>query len=533
MYKNQFDEYVEGAFTQRVKKIFNFDLIKPIWFKTIGLVKTNRIDHNELKSDYDKVKSFIPDIDSLAKDVFMSNKNEMKTSLDSTFNENIKETILAPTAIKTKDLFNRVKKGFIPSATFYPTLKLIEQFVYLVSGKKEFHEMKLSLTNEEIIAILCASFIYLFYKTIKEANELINERVKKQRDEEQLREKTYSRINKVLGQTLWSQEQLEQLISNQIEKQIGRKEQLVQEALVDYGTYDAYMEFSFGKNVNNNITKYYKMLLNVKNKSLDYITKVLVETILKLDDRDLQIYLKTLESLNPINEEVYNEAIKKSFRELAAELFPSLSFFPALSVWGIVDKMIKNGMGYNELTQADKNTLIVYSGIFLGMVGMKIGVSRIKDYLQTKRDLEAIKPSEFEYDESFTLTDISSILKKIFINKPFQTSSDVLLKTIEELDRDTINKIINILGSPRVPNGLDRSFLNFLDTIYEPQEIDSTPWEEPFDNLGRGHNFISEEEINIPQNVMNLSNVLNVLFKDIPNKEQLASSLATYFILSK
>lgn len=532
MYKNQFEEYVEGAFTQRVKKIFNFDLIKPIWFKTIGLVKTNKIDHNELKSDYDKVKSFIPDIDSLAKNVFMANKNEMKTSLDSTFNENIKETILAPTAIKTKDLFNRVKKGFIPSATFYPTLKLIEQFVYLVSGKKEFHEMKLSLTNEEIIAILCASFIYLFYKTIKEANELINERVKKQRDDEQMREKTYSRINKVLGQTLWSQEQLEQLISNQIEKQMNKKQDLIQEALNDYGTYDAYIEFAFSNNINNNITKYYKMLINVKNKSLNYITKLLIETLLKLNDKDLQIYLNTLEKLNPINEEVYSEAVKKSFRELVVELFPSLSFFPALSVWGVVDKMIKNGMGYNELTQSDKNTLIIYSGIFLGMVGLKIGINRIKDYLQTKRDLESINPSEFEYDESFTLNDITSILKKIFINKPFQTSSDVLLKTIEGFDRNTINKIINILGSPRVPNGIDRSFLNFLDTIYEPKEIDATPWKEPFDNLGRGHDF-TEEEINIPQNVINLSNVLNVLFKDIPNKEQLASSLATYFILSK
>ena len=82
---------------------------------------------------------------------------------------------------------------------------------------------------------------------------------------------------------------------------------------------------------------------------------------------------------------VEGEGVKKSIKELIGELFPSLSFYPALGIWGMVDQMIQSGQGFAALTPEQMRLLPVYSALFFGLVGGKIAWNRLKDKMKAKK----------------------------------------------------------------------------------------------------------------------------------------------------
>lgn len=125
-------------------------------------------------------------------------------------------------------------------------------------------------------------------------------------------------------------------------------------------------------------------------KSIDEpLTKLSVQNKLfsiidKLDDEQKQELLDISEKVASTTESKEG-VLKKSIKELVGELFPSLSFYPALGIWGLLDKAIKSDKGFDILSSADKRQLLVYSALFFGLVGSKIAYNRIKEKINNSK----------------------------------------------------------------------------------------------------------------------------------------------------
>lgn len=125
-------------------------------------------------------------------------------------------------------------------------------------------------------------------------------------------------------------------------------------------------------------------------KSIDEpLTKLSVQNKLfgiidKLDDEQKQELLNISEKVASTTESKEG-GLKKSIKELVGELFPSLSFYPALGIWGLLDKAIKSDNGFDILSSADKRQLLVYSALFFGLVGSKIAYNRIKEKINNSK----------------------------------------------------------------------------------------------------------------------------------------------------
>ena len=125
-------------------------------------------------------------------------------------------------------------------------------------------------------------------------------------------------------------------------------------------------------------------------KSIDEpLTKLSVQNKLfsiidKLDDEQKQELLNISEKVASTTESKEG-GLMKSIKELVGELFPSLSFYPALGIWGLLDKAIKSDNGFDILSSADKRQLLVYSSLFFGLVGSKIAYNRIKEKINNSK----------------------------------------------------------------------------------------------------------------------------------------------------
>lgn len=86
--------------------------------------------------------------------------------------------------------------------------------------------------------------------------------------------------------------------------------------------------------------------------------------------------------------EAKGDGTKKSIKELIGEIFPSLSFYPALGIWSMVDKMISSGKGFEALTPEQARLLPVYISLFFGLVGGKIAYNRLKEYVSTNDEID-------------------------------------------------------------------------------------------------------------------------------------------------
>ncbi|OQB40852.1 MAG: hypothetical protein BWY04_01171 [candidate division CPR1 bacterium ADurb.Bin160] len=397
--------YLEAVY----KENFNFfpDTIKKIFYKVVGLVKIKNYEAEDyLQEQYNKAKELFPniDFDEIANRVILNNKQDVvdivnKSSYSEGFLQNQINKFKAPSQVDRKELFNKVKKGFIPSATFYPTLKLFEQFFKVIEGQINLSQIQLHLSSTEMLTIMSAVFIYLFTKTIKDANELLENKIAKEKSEINNKEKTYKRINKVLDSRLWSQEQMDEWLQQKLWSP-EQLDALISEKITNalHEDFQYYTERGFAENINRRLETFYIQLINVKEKSANFALEVVVNILLKMSDEEINLYFKNLPQTNPsINEEVeYNEAIIKSFKELASETFSSLGFFSAFKVWDVVDKI--GAHGFNNISMIDKRNLSLYTAIFLGVVGYKIGSNRIREYLELKKEkkqLEIVnKPKE-------------------------------------------------------------------------------------------------------------------------------------------
>jgi hypothetical protein len=114
------------------------------------------------------------------------------------------------------------------------------------------------------------------------------------------------------------------------------------------------------------------------------IESSLFEIIDKLDDEQKQELLDISEKVASTTESKEG-GLKKSIKELVGEIFPSLSFYPALGIWGLMDKAIKSDEGFNVLSSSDKRQLLVYSALFFGLVGSKIAYNRIKEKINNSK----------------------------------------------------------------------------------------------------------------------------------------------------
>lgn len=106
----------------------------------------------------------------------------------------------------------------------------------------------------------------------------------------------------------------------------------------------------------------------------------------KLSPDELSKFVEAAQKIATINEA--DNKVKKSLKEIFAEVFPSISFYPALGIWGLIDKMIQNG-DITSLDTADRSKLAVYAAIFFGMVGGKIAYNRIKEKANEIKSVDA------------------------------------------------------------------------------------------------------------------------------------------------
>ena len=103
---------------------------------------------------------------------------------------------------------------------------------------------------------------------------------------------------------------------------------------------------------------------------------IMFQELNKLTPEELEKFVNAAQKVSTVNEA--EDSIKRTIKDLFNEIFPALSFYPALGIWGIVDKLIQNG-DLSSLDTADRSKLAVYAAIFFGMVGGKIAYNRIKE----------------------------------------------------------------------------------------------------------------------------------------------------------
>lgn len=179
----------------------------------------------------------------------------------------------------------------------------------------------------------------------------------------------------------------------------------------------------------------------------------------KLSPEELSKFVSAAEQVATVTEA--DDKIKKSVKELFNEIFPSLSFYPALGIWGLVDKLIQGG-SLDVLDNGDQAKLAVYSAIFFGMVGGKIAFNRIKEKAKeiqssdaqisevlrlagVQLDEEIYNPGKDEIDDGQDLDDekIAQSVREIVQNEQIPLSA--AMKKYSEITNISLDIIQNAL----------------------------------------------------------------------------------------
>ena len=142
------------------------------------------------------------------------------------------------------------------------------------------------------------------------------------------------------------------------------------------------------------------------------------------------------------------DGTKKSIKELIGEIFPSLSFYPALGIWGMVDKMISSGKGFDALTPEQARLLPVYISLFFGLVGGKIAYNRLKEYVKTNDSIdseinETLKAAGIQLDEKRETWDVhygDEYLGSAEIERDEKTGEG---KTVREFEKTPLEQAID------------------------------------------------------------------------------------------
>lgn len=83
--------------------------------------------------------------------------------------------------------------------------------------------------------------------------------------------------------------------------------------------------------------------------------------------------------------------IGRALKDFVKEIFPSLSFYPFLTAWLLLDKVVKSGFDVGTLNGGEINTLITYLAIGVGLAGGKIVKNILMDIYKERK---AIKQEE-------------------------------------------------------------------------------------------------------------------------------------------
>ena len=213
--------------------------------------------------------------------------------------------------------------------------------------------------------------------------------------------------------------------------------------------------------MDNNTVRQFAQALQLYNTSVTAkdAENIMFQELNKLTPEELEKFVTAAQKVSTVNEA--EESVKKSVKELFAEIFPALSFYPALGIWAIIDKLIQNG-DLSSLDTADRSKLAVYAAIFFGMVGGKIALNRIKEKVKeidnadaqisetlrlagVKLDEEIYNPGKDEIDNGQDLDDekISQSVREIVQDEHIPLSA--AMKKYSEITSISLDIIQNAL----------------------------------------------------------------------------------------
>lgn len=397
---NDFEVYVELANNPLNKKFKN------LYNKVMSFFKTKQEDFYEIMVDRQRKKLYelttdapkiIEIIEKATKEIIERNKSNISQQLineEGEFNPSISD-------IK-KDLIQRVSKGFIPSATFYPAFKMFEQFFMILRKEITLNQINFNLNSNELLAICSSIFIYLFYKIVKESyvlkKEYVAKKIKEKEEKEKIKQRIKKNVDKELNKKLWSQEQMDEWLKQklwspqELERMIENK--MKEKHLFEDSIFEFYMDKAI-ENSNHGLAK--RFVENIKKfklpgKNHKIIENQIANILNKLEKKDADKILNSLQNSDIINEEFYSENFIKSLKEFVSEMFPSLTFYPALQSWMLLEKVIGK-QNFDALSEAEMNQLKTYIAVFVGLVGVKIAVNRIKDRIESNKVKKYMKDS--------------------------------------------------------------------------------------------------------------------------------------------
>lgn len=144
------------------------------------------------------------------------------------------------------------------------------------------------------------------------------------------------------------------------------------------------------------------------------------------------------------------DGAKKSIKELIGEIFPSLSFYPALGIWGMVDKMISSGKGFDALTPEQARLLPVYISLFFGLVGGKIAYNRLMDCVKADEKMnkeinETLRAAGIQLDEKRETWDVQygdEYLGSAEIERDEKTGEG---KTVREFEKTPLERAVEFV----------------------------------------------------------------------------------------
>lgn len=233
------------------------------------------------------------------------------------------------------------------------------------------------------------------------------------------------------------------------------------------------------------VKEYSKELAQVGPVSIKQIEENIKYILALIDEQEAEEIINNSKKLadkfedtpkQPVSEA--KDGTKKSIKELIGEIFPSLSFYPALGIWGMVDKMISSGKGFDALTPEQARLLPVYISLFFGLVGGKIAYNRLMDCIKTDEKMdkeinETLRLAGIQINES-----IESNLDdaKAFVSNELQAKFGAAIPENDE-EKSYVDDLINMATMKyNVPEDSLRNALGLVEE--EPIEEPKEPTEE-------------------------------------------------------
>ena len=154
---------------------------------------------------------------------------------------------------------------------------------------------------------------------------------------------------------------------------------------------------------------------------------------------------------------------------MIGEIFPSLSFYPALGIWGMVDKMISSGKGFESLTPEQARLLPVYISLFFGLVGGKIAYNRLKEYVSTNDEIdneinETLRLAGVQLDEDSENTEEDEIPDDVhqMFSSIYEELNESVSSNLDDACNFVSSELANKFGKPIPETDEEKSYADEL-----------------------------------------------------------------------